>query len=90
VPDHLEFSIVRLTAGGNSETAVILNTRDSCHLRHHVQAYDCEAGADWGGTRDTCPMKLSRAGSRKDVMKVLFLCILVVVTIVNIMDYLAI
>jgi len=42
-------------------------------------------GRGCGGTRDTCPMK-----HYESIVLVLLLCILVVVTIVNIMDYLAI
>jgi len=61
--------------------------KDSCHMRCHVLAYDSEAG---GRDRDTARCNVRQPKGRyESTVLVLFSCILLVVTIVNIMDYLA-
>jgi len=73
---------VRLTAGGSQDSH---QPSSSGHMICHVLPYDCEAWWDPGHLPDV--VRGQPKGRYESIGLVVFLCILLVVTIVNIMDF---
>jgi len=75
VSRHLELfshpDSTQVDSGWNSETAVNLQL---AVMRRHVLPYNSEAGARLRWDPRHLPDEMSRAGSRKDVMKVSISC----------------